>query len=1800
MQTTANTWLSEGAEQLAAELETGGAKQDGEFDCDILIVGSGYGGAVAAARLAGSYEPKRERCCKVWLLERGSEHLPGSFPSQWAELPGQVRFSLQDGGAPHGMDLGLFDLRIGADVSALLANGLGGGSLINAGVMRMPPATVFRQGWPEGLRLASLREAFRAAKTMLNPRMLPEGRSVPKLDHMARLGPRETLAGRAGAAANEAPPPRAARLPLTVHFEPGSKTDELPPCTLCGDCMTGCNQGAKLSLDLNYLRQARQAGARLFCGGAVEYLEKCPGGWIVHWHYTDTRLRPADGHAFKLRARRVVLAAGTLGSTEILLRSRERGLPLSARLGSAFSCNGDRIAAAYGNGERIRAAADPQTDPAEERDAGPTILGIVNLPDEAAPGYVLEDLSVPGALRPLFGEIVFLLARLLQSPERRDETMGDSDDPVAAALTEADIDRMSLYAFVGPDAAAGTLRLPAPPGRRAAVEAGLRIDWAEPIAAELPERLRGWLQQRLDQVGGGGGTAVSTTGFNIGRRNLVNVSVTVHPLGGCRMGDDAGSGVVDRCGRVFDPTGDVHEGLAVLDGSIVPTALGINPAFTITALAEHAAPQLREHWGLAQASIEADLPDRPRAAPRRIPPPRADWQLSERLQGRVSFDAGRTHFWAGLEIEFETIPGLHRALQQPDGVLKLRRGTLTLHEAGPDDDEFSIAPSADTLVCSAELGGQMLFFAPGPAGCKERMSTLVYRLSVQGIGVDRGGPLRINDRLEGIKLLGLPPEPDDEDQPFVAPNPLRQLSELTLRHERQPIGRLTIDLAFLAAQREPLLSLLRASNLVDALVDLGSSGVFVLRRLLMSWIKTIADLGDPPGEGQAQHLDERYPGPVAGAEPEVIELDGRGARLTHYKIAAPCGAPLLLIHGLGVSGSIFSHPSIPHSLLSCLHEDRRDVWILDLSSSIGNEWGRQKLEPQHWSTHRIAQVEIPAAIDCVLARSGQPRLDVFAHCMGGLMFCMATLNDLRLAPKIRAAVLSQTGPLPRLSPYNRFRAFVVGALEQMFEIDELDACPDYQATLGTDGRPVWQRITPRPSRLDLADAMLALFPYPDNESGEDSEAMRQRNSPVSESDFLRIRHRADGIFGQLFELPNVADSTLACLDALFGWVKVPILLQAIQFTRYQLLTDSEGRNRFVHEANLAEGFGFPVLFIHGQRNRVFDWQGSLNSLQLLQKIRGEPVSTAADRSQAGRRLYGEGATQLAVFERYGHLDCIFGKDIRRDIYPSLRDFLDDPKLPRPGRALKPLPPLAQLPALGPMLGWLRPLEVQGQRWLQFQLLVHPAPQAPRCYAVAVVPVLEGAPQLEQARLLPWPGDYGQVLTLQLLDAEGRPANHALLTLHADQAPTLAEAEPAAWLAHSSAADAGTIAALRLTLLGDRQDMSAEAQRSVFTLTARVAAAADRGGADTSAPLSFALASCQYPPTLIDEQLAGASYARLAEDAQRADGPQLLLLAGDQVYIDAGGGVFSGASSPSALLPKDSAMIARSYELSYGLPAMRRTTARLPSFAMLDDHEVGNDWPGLAGAPELPQVDVGAALQAFGHFQRALGPYGERTRLGGEGSQSYVFHPAGHPVFVLDTRIHREARSAATVGRASLLRADVMAALLAGLKSAPAQSIKFILSPSPLLPPERFNKDRVAERLHSDTGSGFPCWTATLLNFIHANAIERVVLLSGDSHLSSVCEFEFEPLGSGRVIGIVSSALYAPWPFANQRPDELVLGGPPVDLGPPGTPCVGSVRLHAMSAANGYALLRADAQAGLLTVSLRSADGSSNSDCEFHF
>jgi hypothetical protein len=731
--------------------------------------------------------------------------------------------------------------------------------------------------------------------------------------------------------------------------------------------------------------------------------------------------------------------------------------------------------------------------------------------------------------------------------------------------------------------------------------------------------------------------------------------------------------------------------------------------------------------------------------------------------------------------------------------------------------------------------------------------------------------------------------------------------------------------------------------------------------------------------------------------------------------------------------------------------------------------------------------------------------------------------------------------------------------------------------------------------------LLASYPYPDDDQEAARVAALPPNADGSPPDFRLVRHRADAIYGQLMRLENVGDETLLALDAIYGWVKVKTLAQTIYFARRRLVTDASGRNRSVHRDKIKRNFNFPVLLLHGRHNRIFDWRGSKQSYDLLKSIFPDP-NTEKKAIAVDQDLHFGAKTrhQLRLLGKYGHQDSMIGENAHKDVFPVLADFLEQ-NLDFPADEDSKRIIVCEPAWVGPTLGWMR----AGDGKITVSLLVHPTPRRASTVGVVIVPMqLTDAnrwePDLAAAEFfgrLTRAGhlqDQGEAPYEEALNFEIAPATavsydaFAVLTVHDDLAvapggetfglgradATELTADPPAGRALSK----DLIAAVN-EYFGKHQAKGLE--RTIFHLDPSAIAAGDLGAASKNlGAICFALASCQYPPGLGDAACAGASYRRLQAQIERpvTPKPQFLALIGDQIYADALAGVFD------TIKEDQHARLRNIYELNWRLDAFRAVTCRLPTYFMLDDHEVSDNWQ----PPSSPRLAEEPALKQYQQFQGKLNPPAIGPLF------AYQFWPAGWPFFVLDTRTQREDRRGSThaIDTAQIIPREVMEKLKTWLNDHRDAPAKFIVSPSVVLPLERFGSGRNEERLRIDGWSGYPASLCELLNFIETEKIQGVVFLCGDAHLSLVTKLVFSG-GENAVYSVVSSGLYSPWPFANMRADDYVLNGP-IELSCDGKKVAGQMDTAIVSEKNGYAVINVtrgkSSGAFALTVTLEAADG----------
>jgi choline dehydrogenase-like flavoprotein len=1810
----ATAWLSRGLESLERAL--GQRARRPPFDYDVLVVGSGYGGAVAAAELAGCTVDDGnggQRPVSLCLLERGREYLPGAFPSRFAELPGHVRVETPFARQPAGPRDGLFDLRAGADVSAVVANGLGGGSLINAGVMLEPDLDAFGAAWPAALRTdRTLPAWFARARRRLGAGDDSGANTISR--HAAGAPPKHAALRRLG---EGSPGVAFGDAPVTIAMAPGPNQAGvlLDACKRCGDCATGCNHGAKNSLDVNLLAQAQRRGAEIYTGATVLRILPAQDGWAVEVVHTTAALRKKQRAPLQVTARRLILAAGTFGSTEILLRSRDGGLALSNMLGHRFSANGDLLVAGYGHGDAVNAVADEASAP-ERRGIGPTITGMLD--GRAAGGFLVEEMAVPGPLRRVFEEAVCTAASLhgLATPSN---APADAGSPDPHAIDRDAFGRTALYAVMGDDGAQGVLELT--PDAGPDEDGGVRVRWPGLRDSALFSRQMDSLRAMASGAGIGGRMLPHPlwqllppemdSVLEVGK----GPPLTVHPLGGCAMGDDCATGVVNHVGQVFDRAGGgVHAGLVVLDGAVVPAALSVNPALTIAALALRAVAALREEWGIrAPAHTDAPPPPllRPRFRPAPGPAPAAptEVQVLERMSGQVQLrGADGKPVTRVVELTLMFRPLAATDLARQDALLEIARddgeassGRLRIfapedwdalmgrrpaagrHPPDPATEEMLdaaaefIAPLSGTLHAfvredSPYLAGTLKAIAAwlGNRGVRDTWQELSerLRLALRGEGGDRGAlnllgrartswalasharhARRLEYRLEAGAPVKQAPQAHyaagllagariagHKRLAYVRrANPWRQLTEMTLDlfpgMQAGTVPRLRLDTRFLASRQWPLLRIVGQQDQPAALADLAGLLAYVLRMMA-----TVHTWSFRKPDAMPRRAAQRLPGRLPGLPPpeihafEVGQLPGGEPvriRLTRYRRDATARQPLLMIHGYSTSGTTFAHHAVQPNLAGYFAGKGRDVWVLDMRTSAG-----MPTATHPWCFEDAAFADIPAAIGFIHRQvnplPGAPvqKIDILAHCMGAAMLGMAVLKPPRgderyfhereaLPQRIGKVMLSQVGPLVVLTPDNVLRAWIMRYVRQLLPL------VDYQ-------------FNPANPSLadDLLDRLLSTLPYPDEEFDIENPPwwLFARRTP-----FTRIRHRMDALYGRDFSLKNLAPRTLRQMDDLFGPLSLQTVSQAMHFARFRTITTRNGVNAYVSRKNIAERWVFPTLSVHGTENGLAD-VATLGRMQRVFADAGVPVET------------------LPV-DGYGHQDCLIGRHAQRDVFEHMEAFLARPAAAPAARpapedarsAQKPPQHVLRVPWIGPLIG-----DDGGDGGGDHRgRLVVAAGLHPNFGSASHV--VRAAVRREAGRLvLARAGELGEEPAVRVEALDDPAPQDRWFRGGVDVAIWQGKADAVLLLFAYPQADAFDPVFDKLSPLYEAmlplavenylaQEDPAELEKGLVPVPAPRGAAGGNATpemrmASPAPALCFALASCQYPAGAVDGVPAHASWRRMAQalaDPVPPRRPDFLMLLGDQIYADATAGLFDPLHADDRYGAPYASLLHH--------PDVRAVFRRIPVYAMLDDHEVDDNWERRRGDRQGRRRLREGRAAYLRHFRQA-GPPLEAPFLDSRFPLWFSFRRNQVPFFVLDTRTEREERQAANVDSARLISEGQFTKLKQWLESERHNPRpKFIASPSILLPRlRRAQHDAPASALHSDAWDGYPASMHALLAWIADNDFRDLVFLSGDEHLS--CDATATITGpegrSVRIRSIHSSALYAPYPFANAKADDL--------------------------------------------------------------
>lgn len=1795
--------------------------------CDVLVIGSGYGGSAAASQLANGQR-------KVWVLERGREYALGEFPEDIGQLPGHVRLQRDGGRAPVGTKDALFDVRSFEGGAVLLGSGLGGGSLINAGVALQPSNELFRQPeWPKGIQGLTNNELdalFAEARSLLGAAPLPDATKLPKFQALARLA-------RARGAKAEPVPITVASTALPAN---AGRPVALNACIRCGNCFTGCNYGAKRTLATNLIPAAVGKGARFFTGAQATRIEERTDGtgarYRVHFRLVADRVE----QEFAIDARTVVVSAGTLGSTELLLRSHhaaQNPLKVSTQLGERFSGNGDAIALGWGQRRPVKAFAH-RVDPHVPPEVGPTITGVirtrVDAGDETREALV-QDGAVPYALvrsALALGSSLSLFHRYLGQGIPGFFADRDQKDWVASPLELRDHTQVLLA--MGADEANGKFGWH---GEQLTVDA-----WPKPAGAaarggdagDFQEGVHRWFR-RAGRDGFDDGDYLANPMFRAlpddfaeiaGAGAQVGARITVHPLGGCAMGDDVATAVVDQFGTVYRPGGGVYEGLHVLDGSIIPRATVANPLLTISALALRAArhvdrllggaagaakaipnaqPAVAALLATGDGGVELEFREMLAGAPGGKAMP--GW-LSSLLQGsglaakdvrswvavvevKIALDdwlenpsqplEARLRLWASREaVGLEVNPA---AIRQPP--LLEGQGTVSLLALDAPRGLETLDRLREAIQCFSERrpGEADIWGAiQNPAAAlATTLNHTLYRELRYDFTLQTPGAGPVSFSLSGIKKLAYATE---------ARNLWDALLKLPLQLRKQgsPDGyaiELEVDLVDMIKNRR--LQVTQAPSTPAAIVGLAAFAAQWARALVQTHFWSFRGLTYaklPPSQ-----VPPAPPATLEGAPLRTIPLpvprsvSGTTSvqlELHEYKPKVGGKGCILLIHGLAHGSGVFTTATIQPSPNLAGHFLRQGytVWLLDHRLS-----NRLSYAAETHTIDDVARFDVAEAIRRVHQENGNQPIDVFAHCVGAAAFSMAVLRGdwgvpgaVPVGPLVRAAIIHAVHPWVVPSVTNRTSAALAALYKDLLPAGlEIDPVPTRESGAAMD---------------EVIDRIAATLPWPDEEREP-----HERDRLDKESGYATC-NRMTLFYGREWRHGNLDQRTHEELRGLVGVAGLEVFRQLFFLALRRRLTDRDGENVYLTQDNFNRHWTFPTLFAHGADNRVFDVRSAVQSWRRLTMVHNDGPAKPAP------------FVGLFVPTRnYGHMDFLFGKGAAQDVYPSLSDFLAKREQFRStvqGVAVSVYPPqvilvngqdvtdhvtvLPREPICGPL--------VQVDQGINGRKLVLWCEQSAGFTSAVVAPRVRfngrvlGEDEFDCRHSAPsgagtcWvvtvpeslevPFDQAESIELELRYDGEHPMVNAIGGLPAQA--VLRSRPGRGWLDRAFQWGRRWSGTSRAMLLPEPSAALPPPARPPHHWRKIDITGLDwwkrwaKEGGGPRPVTAFLATSCRWPGLPFEREAIHRLARPMLEHVNLKDetAAQGLLLLGDQIYVDATANVTetreAGERGPQRY--RDA------WEPGTDSALLLE---RLPVWMVVDDHEFGDDLCEFA-APGGDDRNLSLGFAATVAFQwRHRLPRPRRWQVEPAAGQGpavpacrgfwYAFEIGGLPAFAADTRTERRSRRDAANWRSAEIMSPEQALRLEHWLLDHRHEPKLLCSGSVLGMPTRQAVDHPASRRHADDWSGYPASCDRLVQFIVANDIRNLVFVSGDYHFSAMACLRLEHGGKvAHAISVASSGWNATLPFANAREHDYAWDQP-VALDSGSTRVVSRIRLLSTAA-----------------------------------
>ncbi|KAJ5666351.1 Glucose-methanol-choline oxidoreductase C-terminal, partial [Penicillium maclennaniae] len=1024
---------------------------------------------------------------------------------------------------------------------------------------------------------------------MLQPSTYPEGHpSLSKLKHLQedskRLGTGENFY----------------RAPLTTFFHSGHNNVGVPmqANTGSGHETTGLNDGSKNSVATTYLADAWNWGAEIFCGCEVRFVKKNPDedGYIVHfaWHGSG---RSVFKNFFKEQLFWVkatdfcFLGAGALGTTEILLRSRQCGLQMSPLVGRNLSGNGDMLLFGYNGKTNVNAIARRSSHAIEA--PGPTITGVidnrlVDPVDSPLSGYIIQDGCIPEPMNPVILMMFTMQTikdqiRLFFSNPREGtrRTLSVLKSCVLGPYaSDGALQRTSTYLVMSHDSNEITLTLE-----------------NDQLCLQAPSegRLENFKKIK-DLLSTLFGCTQASMGFSYfyGRHEE---EITVHPLGGANMSSDGtgSAGATNHLGEVFTGKGsEVYKGLVCCDAAIIPTALGVNPLATITALSERSVELLAKKCGLsadlATKNGVLNTYSKPRVSRnqqtrnkiRNVESKSIGWQFTETLYGHICIGATKEPLAHYERIAESSSCAMRMILtidicqsQKGPGYQGKCTGTVSCY-----------ALSANTLKI---VEGTVKFFTPMEE--KAESSSISYQLHL----------LSVEGRqylLDGHKVI-------NSNMAFSVRKTWDATTTVNVRITRSNgaiVGSGALYISLQDFQRQ--MQTFRPNTALTAGL-FRNLIVFLLAFMLhvsLFFFSPFVPVRFPCPSPQEKIISKKN---IPSKAFKIKARDGVQVLLEVYHPLpseekdtsrdSTTLPPVLLLPGItGMAAhNLYALPFLRCNMIDYLTERGHRCYALS------PRWSAESAVAQR-STVFDCRLDVAAAIDFVRDQETLKPY-VIAHCQGSVALGMGLLDGTISSNDL----LGVTANSVFINMVFGYWNAVKGRTTLLIQLYELIA-GKFFPICSSARDAIFQR---------LLDALLRFYPVGNTRDRCTSTACR----------------RTSFAFGLLWNHENLDVGIHDNVHQFFEGTYTTMMKQVVRMGTKGRCTDNKSHSLLTDE-NLQRLQGLPILFVSGTENQVFNPESTLKDYELL------------------RRRFGERHYRRFLAEGYGHLDPIVGKNAAEDVY----------------------------------------------------------------------------------------------------------------------------------------------------------------------------------------------------------------------------------------------------------------------------------------------------------------------------------------------------------------------------------------------------------------------------------------------------------------------------------------------------------------------------------------------------------------------